>query len=378
MSNTSFIFDYLVVGVAAMLQQEQQHPYPDLFQHACNKLALAMPIGSYPRTLTGFLALLERPVKLWYPLDIPKAFDPDAELMYEGRFSEETSQYFYTQLIEKANLPQSDSTVVQQIALENHQFQLLLERLQDADDAERAQEEYVLLRSFLIKNPHTTTACLRDVFRATRIIFAHDVGELYGEDWPQERPYWTCDKCGPLMEINGQLRGIKPDACNDHRKNLPHVHLIPWQHGLRRINLGIHWRAYQPGMSEIQLFSELQDIHHQYPDELSAIQLWPGVDRYDLQLRFGDGTVWAVDVKDYRSPYTLAPKLTRFYGEGDLRYDESFYVFPIHRVRKRDHYIKIAREEATELSYDVHTVTNIDFKARVVAKVEELSKKRVG
>lgn len=71
------IFDYLVIGLAKLLQQDCKYPYPELFQRACNVLALTMKDIPYPRTLTGFFKLLEEPVKDWYPLTVPQTFDPD-------------------------------------------------------------------------------------------------------------------------------------------------------------------------------------------------------------------------------------------------------------------------------------------------------------
>lgn len=372
---SSETFDCLVVGLEAFLRQNTKYPYPDLLRHACNKLALKMTAVPYPRTLNGLLVLLEKPVRTWYPLDLPTEFDSDFGLLYDGRLNEEASRYFYEELLDRAKLPESASAVIKQIVLENFQFQRLLERLQEAydSDAGRAQQEYVLLRPFLIENPYTTTEQLRKAFSKTRYISIEEVGELY-EDCKENGPCWNCDRCGPLSEKYGQLRGIKPSACNDHRKDLPYVRRVAWERGLRRIKFGIHWRVCLPGIPEIRLFRALEQLHKEHPEYLSAVYLYPGIDRYDIQLCFGDESVWAVDIKDYRNPYNLAPKLTSLYGEGDLRYDESFYVFPIHRLQQREDYIKILREEATALPDSTHLLSDVAFEKRVIAKIEHLRK----
>jgi hypothetical protein len=251
----------------------------------------------------------------------------------------------------------------------------LLERLQEANqkDAERAQQEYVLLRRFLINNPYTTLEQLRSTFSQTRYISINDVGELY-EDCKENDSCWCCDRCGPLIEKHGHLRGIKPSVCNDHRKNLSYVRRISWKQGLRRLKLGIHWRVCLPGIPEIRLFHTLEKLHKQQPEYFSEINLWPGIDRYDLRLQFGDGSVWAVDIKDYRNPYDLALQLKPVFGEGDLRYDESFYVIPNHRLLQRQDYIEILREEATELPKSTHLFSDIAFEERVVDKIMHLNK----
>ncbi|BAY97328.1 hypothetical protein NIES37_12660 [Tolypothrix tenuis PCC 7101] len=149
----------------------------------------------YPRTLEGLFSLLEKPLQTWYPLSIPKEFDSEYGFIYDKALSEEASQYFYEQLIKRGQLPEFASVKIQQIALENFLFQRLLERLQEANetDAERAVQEYVLLRRFLIENPYTTLETLRKTFSKTRYISINDVGELY-EDCKENESYWCCDR----------------------------------------------------------------------------------------------------------------------------------------------------------------------------------------
>lgn len=367
-------FDYLIVGLAEFFNQDARYPYPDLLSHACHKLALEMTATPYPRTLNGFMKLLEQPVRTWYPLSVPSEFDSDFGLTYERELSEEANRYLYDELLERSQQLESAPTYVKQIALENLQFYRLLERLRESsqNDPDRTQQEYVLLRRFLIENPYTTTDRLRTVFSTTRYLSIREVGDLY-EDVRNSR-CWCCDRCGPLTEKHGQLRGIKPSICNDHRKDLLYVREIAWQRGLRRIKDGIHWRVCLPGIPEINLFNALKDLQEDYSEQLCAVHLYPGVDRYDLQLRFSDGAVWAVDMKDHRAPYRLAPELTLLYREGDLRYDEGFYVIPIHRLKQREDYIEILREEAPTSS--AHILSDETFNTRAADKLEALKKGR--
>lgn len=367
------IFDYLVIGLAKLLQQNCKYPYPELFQRTCNVLALTMKNIPYPRTLTGFFKLLEEPVKNWYPLTIPQAFDSDFELTYDGRLSEEASDYFYTELLERTQLPESASAITQQFAIENYQFQKLLDRFrEDGDRApEIAQKEYVLLRSFLIENPHTTTTQLRQKFGKTQYIKSQEVGNLYN-DCDENVVSWNCDRCGPLSEKHGRLYGVKPSVCSDHRESPSYVQRIAWKRELRQIKRGIHLRICLPGIHELQLFRKLEALQQAHPEQLCAVLLYPGLDRYDLQLRFGDGEAWAIDVKDYRNPYQLAAKLLPICGEGILQYNESFYVIPNYRVLSYDNYIQIAREEATKLPLSTHILSNIEFEQRVIARISSL------
>nr|MDZ8008236.1 hypothetical protein [Nostoc sp. DedSLP05]MDZ8100080.1 hypothetical protein [Nostoc sp. DedSLP01] len=369
-------FNSLILGLAEFVRRNGKYPYPQLLCHALNKLALEVTAVNYPRTLTGLLALLEKPVKSWYPQHLlPKEFDSDFGLLYEGGLSEEASRYLYEELLEQGKIPEFATAATKQMAIENFSFKKILESLQELynndSQPERIQREYVLLRRFLIEKPYTTTAQLRKVFFKTRYIHIEEVGELY-EECEQDEVCWNCDRCGPLFKKYGKLRGVKPSACNDHRQDLLYVKKITWQHGLRRLKLGIHLRVCLPGIPEMRLFHTLEELQKQYPEQICSIHIYPGIDRYDLQLCFCDKSTWAVDVKDYHNPYKLAPKLTPLFSEGNLRYNESFYVIPDERLQQREDYIEILREQAKKLPNSTHLVSDTAFEQRVINKIESL------
>src|SRR5262249_38626855 len=107
MAERSTEFDSLVIGLAEYLNRRQSYPFPDLFRHACNTLALHLTAVPYPYTIRGLLELLQNPVRIWWPLGLPPEFDPDYGLIYENILSEEASRYLYQVLLERAKLPQS-------------------------------------------------------------------------------------------------------------------------------------------------------------------------------------------------------------------------------------------------------------------------------
>jgi hypothetical protein len=374
---SSATFDALIIGTQELLVQSRPHPLPALFQRVCHLLSLYLK-GTYPRTHAGLLRLFERPVGEWWPIGLPAEYDAAFGILDDGRLSEEASQYFFTQLLEQAQLPRDAGPLMKQIVLDNRQFKLLIEQLQEKyqHDPEYAQREYVKLRRFLIEHPYTTSANLRANFRSTRYISAVDVGRLYDRDLLEGLLIWNCTECGPLTMKQHNLRGIKPSICNDHRPFLAHIQQIPWERGLRRIIPGIHWRVCLPGIPELKLLDALIVIQSQYPKYLCAIDLWPGLDRYDLRLRFADEAIWAIDVKDHTSPHRLARHLTRIYAEGALRYDQGFYVVP-RRCLKHDQYLQIAREEATSLPRETHLLSDTMFEGRVLSHITQLAQKEV-
>ena len=107
---------------------------------------------------------------------------------------------------------------------------------------------------------------------------------------------------------------------------------------------------------------------------MTEVRLYPGVDRYDIQLRFSDDTVWAIDFKDVQKPYRLAKELKGLYGEGSLRYNKSFYVISDRCVINHSDYTKIVQEEAKQLPKQTQVVSDRVFRQRVQQKITQLQK----
>lgn len=375
-SNKTESFDYLVIGLQEFLDRDKKYPYPDLLHHAMNALSLEMKQSiPFPKTMSGFLRLLEEPVKDWCPSNfIPEEFARDFGLMDEGSFSEEANDYLTEVLLDKGGIPEYASTLVKQLAIDNLKFTIILDKLRDVyndSDPDKAQQEYLIFRTFLIKNKYTTISQIRKAFLRTKHISTKEVGDLY-EECQQNQNYWYCDRCGILTEKYGRLKGIKPSLCGNHGKNQSYVHQVKWETDLLCIKDGIHQRVCFPGIPELNLYSALEKLQKEHPDYLKEVKLYPGLDRYDLQLRFSDDSGWAIDIKDVRDPYKLAKKLTELYGEGSLRYDESFYVISDRCIQKHPDYLEIARKEAKKLPHTTHLVSDKVFRTRVVSKIAEL------
>lgn len=225
----------------------------------------------------------------------------------------------------------------------------------------------------MIQNQYTTPSQIRKIFLRTKHISIEEVGELY-EECQKNQIYWYCDRCGILTEKYGRLKGIKPNLCGNHHKNQSYVRQVKWKTGLLRIKDGIHQRVCFPGIPELSLYSTLQELKEKHPNYLHQVKLYPGLDRYDLQLRFSDDAIWAIDIKDVRDPYKLAKHLQPLYSEGSLRYDESFYVISDRCIQNYPEYLEVARKAAKNLPYETHLVSEKVFKTKVNNKITELQK----
>lgn len=370
-------FDYLLIGVKEYLDSQQKYPYPDLLHHGMNTLSLEIKKSvSFPKTMQGFLKLLEEPVKDYCPPKwIPSEFDADFGLLDMGSLSEEANDYYFERL-EIDKIAPYASTKTKQEAIDNQKFTRILDSLREAytkDDPEKAQEVYVKFRRFIIEHQYVAGKEIGKAFRRTKYIFPEDVGELY-EECETDRDYWYCDRCGILTEKSGQLRGLKPKLCGNHHKGLSYVHRVKWKAGLLQIKEGIRQRVCFPGMPELNLYSALSEIKTEHPDYLTKVSLYPGVDRYDFQLRFSDDIVWAIDFKDVRNPYRLAKELKKLYSEGSLRYDKSFYVISDRCIANHPNYTKIVKEEAKQLPKQTQVVSDKIFRKQVQQKIAQLQK----
>jgi hypothetical protein len=94
-------------------------------------------------------------------------------------------------------------------------------------------------------------------------------------------------------------------------------------------------RILIPGIPEMYLYNALTK-----QPSVSDTRLYPGVDRYDLRVKFKSGIIHGIDVKDHRQSYSLEKILGRANAhptidthEGlDLGYDFFYYLLPDARV----------------------------------------------
>ena len=370
MMQTQTTFDILVSGLDDFLRAEKKYPYPPLFQQACH--CLAATLDPYPKTICGLLTLMEQPLRVWWPVELPDGYDAGSGPIYEGELAEEANRYLYEELSERDGRQEAKETLKARRDFENRQFKRLKDLLQSAEYGDQAQGDYVLLRSFLIQHADTTRANIAATFAGKKIT-PSSVGELYEDCGP--RDVWTCEHCGPLREQRGRLHGLRASVCDNHGTDLPHVRRVSDAPGRCRVREGIHWRTTMPGIPEMSLFHALEALHQKHPQQIQCLSLWPGIDRYDIRLEFGDGRIWAVDVKDHRQPDKLGKDLKPLYGEGNLCYDEAFYVFPTRRILAHPNYIKTVRENLVSLPTNHRLISDTDFQSRVYAEAKRLQKK---
>jgi len=377
------VFPYLAIGLAKYVESEQKYPYPDELSYALNQLSLAMLI-TYPSTITDLFELFEKPLEQWWPSTPPPGIDPRFELLYEGALDEQVVEFLL-----EYKLPAEATLQDIQVILDNQLMINILNAARNAYIADPigASGEYAAIRQYVITHPWTSTEQLRQQFRDLHYIKIQEVGALYQDSrslhstllhqrpGSQEARYWNCPVCGPLYQRNNRLGSLKPNAC---------LGRCPGPQGWQDLDpaghpfvlkRGIHLRTLIPGTTEIQLYQWLtQDAQSTMP-ALQQVILWPGVDRYDLQLKFLRSSqrveVWGVDVKDYKDPFALGRHIvqdSRQASESALEWQRWFYVYPSYREQQRSDYRACVLRAAGQLPSNVGIHSDKQFKALVTAQ----------
>ena len=191
-----------------------------------------------------------------------------------------------------------------------------------------------------------------------------------------ENCYWHCQECGIVnIDHEHNRQGLKPDVCAVRCPGNAGWNEMPSDSNILILRSGIQRRTLIPGQPEMALYHWLsEEIRPQKP-QLLDVTLYPGVDRYDIRLRFSNGEVWAIDVKDYRLPTELGAHIARnpepYSADPRSRWGRAFYVV----ADDRDHagYCDVASQEAGLVNYpNIKLLSMRNFKRAVEAKIWEL------
>jgi hypothetical protein len=374
------VFPFLAFGLAKYMENEQKYPYPPELLYAQHHLSLAM-LTSYPATITEFFELCKKPLGEWWPGEtLPDKFDKRFELLEpNGELGQQVIEYLKTY-----KLPDSITFQGIQVVLDSELMGNICRdaRKAAAYDPTGAQRDYVAVRGYVITHPWTTSEKLRRELRDLLHIRIQDVRELYqdsdsvgpalryqGAD--RSKPcYWNCSVCGPLYQRNGRLGSIKPGACEKRCPSKLGWQPLDIEDNTLVLKRGVHLYTCIPGATEIELYRWLADEVRPTLSVLQQVDLWPMIDSYDLRLTFREN-VWAVDVKDYKDPFTLGKYIKQDTHPRDQEYliwNEWFYVYPTYREWQRPDYGACVRRAAEGLPPNVAILSEDQFKERVLAR----------
>lgn len=370
------LFTMLAVGLEKCLRQRTPYPYPTELQYVMNALSLCMT--DYPKTFPDLLTMFEKPVQDWWCAgDIPDSFDQRLRLVYMGQITEALEDFLTDAELRGVNLKQI------MLHVDNLPFRKFYEQMSAAYDQAQLDEQitieakYAHVRMFLIQHPFTTPAALRREFGLQWEL----IDKFYISVEPDSYVYqsddavWDCPTCGALKSNRGgEPISIKPEICQNRCPSISTWQQVLIEPHLKVVSEGILRRIVIPGRVELDLCAHLQGIQTRFTT-LNLPRIYPGVDAYDIQLHFGDGETWAVDVKDYRDPIALGREIKggpfHYPQDNRLYWDHFYYVIPNERESSYPGYCDKVRYEA-DLEGPIHILPLSGFCHKVEKKAWEI------
>lgn len=174
---------------------------------------------------------------------------------------------------------------------------------------ELSQDEYVNLRKYIIEHSQISFEELRKL----KLIFSQNDMALQAIENAYEE---IMDDC----YVQGELTCIRGEA------------------GILRLKRGVMKYISEPGQLELEIYNYC--MKHKVQSVL-----WPEMDKYDIEITFPNGDVWAIDAKAIKEPYFLKENIIRDGGFPDGNYKKGLYVIPDAYADARTDYLDIINRQ---------------------------------
>lgn len=136
---------------------------------------------------------------------------------------------------------------------------------------------------------------------------------------------------------------------------------------VRRLKKGVMRYVAAPGRLEMKLAEQCDKLHLPY-------ELWPQMDRYDLQIQLPSGDIWVIDAKAYHNPLNLRTQVEQDSAFANGAFQKGFYVVPQEYTRKYRNYLSIINDTLTHKGSayaNVQCVTDLKLKRLLKKELEE-------
>ncbi len=308
---------------------EQKHtlnvPYPYALQKGWDRLNMHCYRNEYPlvHTLADLLLLCRQPMKTWtLQYDLAHLDDDDTLLADE----------FPTSMCHSLACVSAD---VEAELREQHfieaVFQICKPNLSDS---------YVAFRSLFIENPVLTALQFHQKFETISALrpLKNLLKDAYDEaplEYLHQDQFYGCPHCGNLMLPHEQGRRF---LCENERcRRNPVIKsaiLYPSDQDVLWLRREFRLFISLPGQAEVRLAQQLRDLK-------LRVELWPNFDACDLHVFFPNGKYWAIDVKDWASPFLLALRVDPI-PQGP-QCERAYFAFPHERRLLQGDYVQAFR-----------------------------------
>ncbi len=305
--------------------------YPPSLELGLNRLDAILYRQGFPllRSVPALLAQCQQPLKDW-PLSFPNAqLDPETQLL---------SGPFPTRVCTDLACAAAD---VEAELSERRFMDRVFALCKNANPA-----FYSEFRRFLIQNPVLTATTFLDAQETLSYaeVLKEPLQAAYEKappDYLYQGHFLCCPHCGNLLQ---PLLSEPFPVCEEERcRRLPYssrlvkkLHRIPARQEVYWLRRDLRRFVMMPGKAELRLEERLLKLGVQ-------VEMWPEFDRYDLRVivPIRRKMIFAVDVKDWASPFLLARKVKRQGFPTTPVWDHAYYVFPQERRRDQPRYVEI-------------------------------------
>lgn len=346
-----------------LLQKEPaRYPYSRALQHGINMfLAASYQTGAVQDVIqyadeTSFLErFITKPVSEW--------FDGWDSKMIDSLNLSEESFYNYGAFVyrrsENVYSPSSDCYEYLEMQ-DNDIMNGTDERILYEKIIVLGQETYCRIRKYIIEHPIISIDERRSM--SLELADAPDAKDAFQFAYEEilEDSY-RCPCCGWTMTRGKYGYNCHSSHCTDIIPNLTDdMKLDVAGGGLYRLKKGVMRYFAAPGKLELDIaaFCEKKKIRW---------ELWPQIDRYDVELQFSDGEIWEIDVKAYRNPITLRTKILNDNGFPEGNYARGYYVIPDEYTANQKNYTAIINRVLKEQK-NVTCMTWGTLKAEIIKK----------
>ncbi len=361
-ASTEIIVRLIASGLINLFQAHErtgepsQANYSPKLQRGLDRLvALCLLKGKTPpQGVPDLLNLCERPFIEWPLPDLPEDIHPQETLLCNHLPSFFCEDY-----------ARSDRDIEAALSEERFMQQVFLEC------AGYPPRIYTSLRELLVMKPVLTGSEFLSYYMRPPLNTVADLVKEAYEEAPaflsHKGVYRCCPECGNLLMYSLDKGWVcRDESCStEHVREGQDVREIPsnGEDKVYRLKHALRRYVAAPGRVELRLREKLVKLNS--GGLRFTVELWPNVDAYDLRLTFPDREVWAVDVKDWASPYSLAERVKPF--RTNPPWDHAFFVFPDRHKKARRNYLEAFRSRCIYLNERIEAL----FESDLVAVVRE-------
>lgn len=232
------------------------------------------------------------------------------------------------------------------------------------------QDDYVYLRKYFIQHPIAGQGDLRRLkLRYSQNEMALQAIENTYEEIRED--CYVCPKCGWTLKKEKSKMICQSRYCTESKPSQEELNLakIERNDGKFRLKRGVMMYICTPGKLELEILKGCE----KYKIKSS---LWPELDKYDIEIVFDNGEIWAVDAKQVRNPYFLRSNIRNAGGFPEGNYQKALYVIPDEFKNEQTDYIKIIEAELEKIGKNnIYCVTLGELKEELKLKGTNRTKK---